>query len=109
VCTSSYGDIITFNTFQSAVHRSFALADNLGEVSAKAQVCINAKDHCLVDIPPIKPADVSFGFQIQTVCFDNLGLLLAASLNVICKNNQRFVFSIFGTLVLLSYSAFNLP
>lgn len=47
----------------TAVHRSFALADNLGEVSAKA--------------------------QIQTVCFDNLGLLLAASLNVICKNNQR--------------------
>ncbi|KAK9670701.1 hypothetical protein RND81_13G219100 [Saponaria officinalis] len=47
----------------TAVHRSFALADNLGEVSAKA--------------------------QIQTVCFDNLGLLLAASLNLICRNNQR--------------------
>ncbi|GAB2255318.1 hypothetical protein Droror1_Dr00009096 [Drosera rotundifolia] len=47
----------------SAVHRSFAVADNLGEVSAKA--------------------------QIQTVCFDNLGLLLAALLNLICKNNQR--------------------
>lgn len=63
MCASSYGDIITFNMFQTAVHRSFALADNLGEVSAKA--------------------------QIQTVCFDNLGLLLAASLNVICKNNRR--------------------
>ncbi|GAB2282543.1 Protein root UVB sensitive 4 [Dionaea muscipula] len=48
----------------SAVHRSFAIADNLGEVSAKA--------------------------QIQTVCFDNLGLLLAVLLNVICKNNRRF-------------------
>ncbi|RVX08709.1 Protein root UVB sensitive 4 [Vitis vinifera] len=36
----------------SAVHRSFAIADNLGEVSAKA--------------------------QIQMVCFDNLGLMLAA-------------------------------
>ncbi|CAN8284011.1 unnamed protein product [Cochlearia groenlandica] len=47
----------------SAVHRSFALADNLGEVSAKA--------------------------QIQTVCFDNLGLLLAVLLNTIFKNNQR--------------------
>ncbi|XP_060970865.1 protein root UVB sensitive 4 [Cannabis sativa] len=47
----------------SAVHRSFALADNLGEFSAKS--------------------------QIQTVCFDNLGLLLAAFLNVLFKNNQR--------------------
>ncbi|KNA16261.1 hypothetical protein SOVF_090660, partial [Spinacia oleracea] len=47
----------------TAVHRSFALADNLGEVSAKA--------------------------QIQTVCFDNLGLLLAASLNIMFKNNER--------------------
>ncbi|XP_072982464.1 protein root UVB sensitive 4 isoform X1 [Typha latifolia] len=48
----------------SAVHRSFAIADNLGEVSAKS--------------------------QIQTVCFDNLGLLLAALLNLICKSNQSF-------------------
>ncbi|XP_050388223.1 protein root UVB sensitive 4 [Argentina anserina] len=47
----------------SAVHRSFAIADNLGELSAKA--------------------------QIQTVCFDNLGLLLAALLNMLLKNNQR--------------------
>uniref|UniRef100_A0A803MCN3 Protein root UVB sensitive/RUS domain-containing protein n=1 Tax=Chenopodium quinoa TaxID=63459 RepID=A0A803MCN3_CHEQI len=47
----------------TAVHRSFALADNLGEVSAKA--------------------------QIQTVCFDNLGLLLAALINVMLKNNER--------------------
>ncbi|KAM0058027.1 putative Root UVB sensitive family [Helianthus debilis subsp. tardiflorus] len=47
----------------TAVHRSFAVADNLGEVSAKA--------------------------QIQTVCFDNLGLMLAAALNVMLKNNQR--------------------
>lgn len=30
-------DVITINE-QSAVHRSFAVADNLGEVSAKAQV-----------------------------------------------------------------------
>ncbi|KAI4385087.1 hypothetical protein MLD38_003149 [Melastoma candidum] len=48
----------------SSVHRSFAVADNLGEVAAKA--------------------------QIQTVCFDNLGLLLAASLNVLVKNNERW-------------------
>nr|XP_043608078.1 protein root UVB sensitive 4 isoform X2 [Erigeron canadensis] len=48
----------------TAVHRSFAVADNLGEVSAKA--------------------------QIQTVCFDNLGLMLAAALNIILKNNQRW-------------------
>ncbi|KAK9269748.1 hypothetical protein L1049_001526 [Liquidambar formosana] len=47
----------------SAVHQSFAIADNLGEVSAKA--------------------------QIQTVCFDNLGLMLAALLNILCKNSQR--------------------
>lgn len=30
------------------------------------------------------------GLQIQTVCFDNLGLVLAAMLNVAIKNNQRF-------------------
>ncbi|XP_058186173.1 protein root UVB sensitive 4 isoform X4 [Rhododendron vialii] len=47
----------------TAVHRSFAVADNLGEVSAKA--------------------------QIQTVCFDNLGLMLAAALNILFRNNQR--------------------
>ncbi|XP_075653426.1 protein root UVB sensitive 4-like isoform X1 [Castanea sativa] len=47
---------------QTAIRRSFAIADNLGEVSAKA--------------------------QIQTVCFDNLGLLLAAVLNILLKNNQ---------------------
>ncbi|KDP31846.1 hypothetical protein JCGZ_12307 [Jatropha curcas] len=49
----------------SAVHRSFAVADNLGEFSAKA--------------------------QIQTVCFDNLGLMLAALLNMLFKNNQRLL------------------
>ncbi|KAI8029430.1 Protein root UVB sensitive 4 [Camellia lanceoleosa] len=48
---------------QTAVHRSFAVADNLGEVSAKA--------------------------QIQTVCFDNLGLMLAAALNILFRNNLR--------------------
>ncbi|XP_008790336.2 protein root UVB sensitive 4 isoform X1 [Phoenix dactylifera] len=48
----------------TAIHRSFAITDNLGEVSAKS--------------------------QIQTVCFDNLGLLLAALLNILCKINQRF-------------------
>ncbi|XP_071915426.1 protein root UVB sensitive 4-like [Coffea arabica] len=47
----------------TAVHRSFAVADNLGEVSAKA--------------------------QIQTVCFDNLGLVLAVLLNIMLRNNQR--------------------
>ncbi|KAJ8764230.1 hypothetical protein K2173_005970 [Erythroxylum novogranatense] len=49
----------------SAIHRSFAVADNLGEVSAKA--------------------------QIQSVCFDNLGLMLAAFLNMLFKNNQRLL------------------
>ncbi|XP_038718691.1 protein root UVB sensitive 4 [Tripterygium wilfordii] len=49
----------------SAVHRSFAIADNLGEVSAKA--------------------------QIQSVCFDNLGLMLAALLNMLFKSNQRLL------------------
>ncbi|KAK3011721.1 hypothetical protein RJ639_012284 [Escallonia herrerae] len=47
----------------SAVHRSFALADNIGEVSAKA--------------------------HIQAVCFDNLGLMLVGALNIVLKNNQR--------------------
>ncbi|KAH9301488.1 hypothetical protein KI387_013071, partial [Taxus chinensis] len=47
----------------SAVHRSFAIADNLGDVSAKSQT--------------------------QTVCFDNIGLALAACLNLLCKNNPR--------------------
>ncbi|KAK5843661.1 protein root UVB sensitive 4 isoform X1 [Gossypium arboreum] len=45
------------------IHRSFAIADNLAEVSAKS--------------------------QIQSVCFDNLGLMLAAILNMLLKNNQR--------------------
>ncbi|GAV80637.1 DUF647 domain-containing protein [Cephalotus follicularis] len=53
----------------SAVHRSFAIADNLGEVSAKA--------------------------QIQSVCFDNLGLMLAALLNVLFKNNQSLPFVVY--------------
>ncbi|XP_057868477.2 protein root UVB sensitive 4 isoform X2 [Cryptomeria japonica] len=47
----------------SAIHRSFAVADNLGDVSAKS--------------------------QIQMVCFDNIGLALAACLNLFCKNNPR--------------------
>jgi hypothetical protein len=66
----------------SAVHRSFAVADNLGEVSAKA--------------------------QIQTVCFDNLGLLLAVLLNMLFQHNQRLqaclpfvLYPIFSTFDLL--------
>ncbi|GJT35929.1 protein root UVB sensitive 4 [Tanacetum coccineum] len=55
--------IATYLGNKTAVHRSFAVADNLSKVSAKA--------------------------QIQTVCFDNLGLLLVAALNVMIKNNQR--------------------
>ncbi|CAN0911881.1 Protein root UVB sensitive 4 [Linum grandiflorum] len=51
-----------------AVHRSFAVADNLGEISAKA--------------------------QIQSVCFDNLGLLFAATLNILFKNNQKLLTSL---------------
>lgn len=49
----------------SSINRSFAVADNLGEVSAKA--------------------------QIQSVCFDNLGLVLAAVLNMLFKKNQRLL------------------
>ncbi|KAF7825728.1 protein root UVB sensitive 4 isoform X1 [Senna tora] len=49
---------------RSAVHQSFAVADNLGEISAKA--------------------------QIQTVCFDNLGLMLAALLNMLFENHRRW-------------------
>ncbi|KAL8528625.1 hypothetical protein ACS0TY_006170 [Phlomoides rotata] len=50
---------------KTAVHKSFAISDNLGEVSAKA--------------------------QIQTVCFDNVGLLLAATFNILLRNNQRLL------------------
>ncbi|MCI23779.1 UPF0420 protein-like, partial [Trifolium medium] len=50
----------------SAVHQSFAKADNLGEISAKA--------------------------QIQTVCFDILGLMLAAIVNMWIGNHQRLLF-----------------
>nr|CAD1837987.1 unnamed protein product [Ananas comosus var. bracteatus] len=67
----------------SAIHRSFAIGDNLGEVSAKS--------------------------QIQTVCFDNFGLLLAALLNLLCKSNQSFqaglplaVYPIFATVDLFA-------
>ncbi|XP_077215211.1 protein root UVB sensitive 4-like isoform X2 [Tasmannia lanceolata] len=67
----------------SAIHRSFAVADNLGEVSAKS--------------------------QIQTVCFDIVGLILAAMLNILCKNNQRLqaglpllVYPIFSTVDLFA-------
>nr|GMD92273.1 protein root UVB sensitive 4 [Ipomoea batatas] len=52
----------------TAVHKSFAMSDNLGEVSAKA--------------------------QIQLVCFDNLGLMLAAVLNFLCRNNPRKPFPV---------------
>ncbi|KAF5192605.1 root UVB sensitive [Thalictrum thalictroides] len=55
----------------SAVHRSFAVGDNLCEISAKA--------------------------QLQTVCFDNLGLILAALLNYLCRNNQRVISILFLT------------
>ncbi|KAK7338921.1 hypothetical protein VNO77_19555 [Canavalia gladiata] len=48
---------------RSAVHQSFAIGDNLGEISAKA--------------------------QIQTVCFDILGLMLAALVNLCMENHQR--------------------
>ncbi|XP_075652586.1 protein root UVB sensitive 4-like isoform X2 [Castanea sativa] len=62
-CIYTAGLASVFDTnLKTAIRRSFAIADNLGEVSAKA--------------------------QIQTVCFDNLGLLLAAVLNILLKNNQ---------------------
>ncbi|XP_047167902.1 protein root UVB sensitive 4 isoform X4 [Vigna umbellata] len=48
---------------RSAVHQSFAIGDNLGEISAKA--------------------------QIQTVCFDILGLMLAALVNMCIENHRR--------------------
>ncbi|GAU21800.1 hypothetical protein TSUD_176450 [Trifolium subterraneum] len=64
---------------KSAVHQSFAKADNLGEISAKA--------------------------QIQTVCFDILGLMLAALVNMWIGNNQRpqagvhfFVYPFFASM-----------
>nr|POF12623.1 protein root uvb sensitive 4 [Quercus suber] len=62
-CVYTAGIASAFDTnLKTAIRRSFAIADNLGEVSAKA--------------------------QIQTVCFDNLGLMLAAVLNILPKNNQ---------------------
>ncbi|KAL8038440.1 hypothetical protein ABFX02_11G106800 [Erythranthe guttata] len=65
----------------SAVHRSFAISDNIGEVSAKA--------------------------QIQTVCFDNVGLLLAATLNILFRNNQRLLAAL-PFIVYPIFSAFDL-
>ncbi|KAL9152016.1 hypothetical protein ABFS82_11G090600 [Erythranthe guttata] len=65
----------------SAVHRSFAISDNIGEVSAKA--------------------------QIQTVCFDNVGLLLAATLNILFRNNQRMLAAL-PFVVYPIFSAFDL-
>ncbi|KAK7292964.1 hypothetical protein RJT34_15823 [Clitoria ternatea] len=47
---------------RSSVHQSFAIGDNLGEISAKA--------------------------QIQTVCFDILGLTLAALVNLWIDNHK---------------------
>ncbi|KAF5932097.1 hypothetical protein HYC85_028268 [Camellia sinensis] len=60
----------------TAVHRSFAVADNLGEVSARA--------------------------QIQTVCFDSLGLMLAAALNILLQASLPFVvYPIFSAIDLI--------
>ncbi|KAL5987179.1 hypothetical protein ACLOJK_041176 [Asimina triloba] len=68
----------------SAIHRSFAVADNLGEVSAKAQVTDNLW-FCIWDELAISSWQLMlihpYLLQIQTVCFDNLGLMLAATLN----------------------------
>ncbi|XP_073288879.1 protein root UVB sensitive 4-like isoform X2 [Primulina huaijiensis] len=61
----------------SAVHRSFAVSDNLGEFSAKS--------------------------QIQTVCFDNIGLLLAATLNIMFRDNLRLL----ATLPFVAYPIFS--
>ncbi|KAK9037986.1 hypothetical protein V6N11_022880 [Hibiscus sabdariffa] len=60
---NQYFLMLTPSYKQPPIHRSFAIADNLAEVSAKS--------------------------QIQSVCFDNLGLMLAAVLNLFIKNNQR--------------------
>ncbi|CAL0304517.1 unnamed protein product [Lupinus luteus] len=64
---------------RSSVHQSFAIIDNLGEISAKA--------------------------QIQTVCFDILGLMLAALVNLWIENHQRhqaglyfFVYPFFASM-----------
>ncbi|KAL5057530.1 hypothetical protein RYX36_029134 [Vicia faba] len=61
---------------RSAVHQSFAKADNLGEISAKA--------------------------QIQTVCFDILGLMLAALVNTWLARPQTglhfFVYPFFASM-----------
>lgn len=43
---------------QTAVHRSFAIGDNLGEVSAKAQVCYN------------------FSYHVSRICFGSMGYIL---------------------------------
>lgn len=81
---------------QSAVHRSFAVTDNLGEVSAKAQVRYipyENTDHKLFASITFIHSTIHF-MQIQSVCFDNLGLVLAAFLNFLTKNDQRFCSSL---------------
>lgn len=67
---------------RSAVHQTFAVVDNLGEISAKS--------------------------QIQTVCFDIIGLMLAALINLLFESNLRrqvglhfLIYLIFGSMDLL--------
>lgn len=79
--------------WQSAIHRSFAIVDNLGEVSAKAQVIHDFAHAMFWKYFWVILSDLWFVFQIQTVCFDNLGLMLAAILNILCRNSQRFLSS----------------
>jgi hypothetical protein len=73
----------------SAVHRSFAVADNLGEVSAKAQVSLTNLLELFYHLYHTHGLILFVTFQIQTVCFDNLGLLLAVLLNMLFQHNQR--------------------
>lgn len=53
---------------QTAVHRSFAIADNLGEVSAKSQVVLGLSEKCqvlLIYIVHFKNSDLGLGFRFK--------------------------------------------
>ena len=47
------------------------------------------------------------GFQIQSVCFDNLGLMLAAALNMLLKNNQRYILFHLSDVIFQTVIVFN--
>lgn len=89
-----------FELFQSAIHRSFALGDNLADISAKGQVGWSVHwgvvfCRAFVKVPHVAPSfffiiNVSgVGLQAQTVVADNLGLAVAVCISHFCHGYPR--------------------